>query len=68
MKLRMSSCVALACSASAIAVQAYGQTAAGLPHLEKQGTATQLIVDGKPFLALTGELGNNTASSLERCV
>ena len=31
----------------------------------KQGTATQLIVDGKPFLALTGELGNNTATSLE---
>jgi len=24
-----------------------------------------LIVDGKPFLAVTGELGNNTASSLE---
>jgi beta-galactosidase GanA len=58
-------CVALACCASAIAVQAYAQTAAGVPHLEKQGTATQLIVDGKPFLALTGELGNNTASSLE---
>jgi hypothetical protein len=27
--------------------------------------ATQLIVDGKPFLALAGELGNNTATSLE---
>jgi hypothetical protein len=61
----MFSCVALACCASAIAVQAYAQTAAGVPHLERQGTATQLIVDGKPFLALTGELGNNTASSLE---
>jgi len=23
-----------------------------IPHLRKQGTATQLIVDGKPFLAL----------------
>jgi len=33
--------------------------------LRKQGTATQLIVDGKPFLALAGELGNNTATSLE---
>ena len=59
------SCAALACLVSAIAVQAYGQTAAGIPHLQKQGTATQLVVDGKPFLALTGELGNNTASSLE---
>src|SRR5689334_14118885 len=36
-----------------------------LPHLQKQGTATQLIVDGKPFLILGGELGNSTSSSLE---
>src|SRR4051812_39046519 len=36
-----------------------------LPHLRKQGTATQLIVDGKPFLILGGELGNSTSSSLE---
>jgi hypothetical protein len=33
--------------------------------LRKQGTATQLIVDGKPFLALAGELSNNSATSLE---
>ena len=33
--------------------------------MRQQGTATQLIVDGKPFLALAGELGNNTATSLE---
>jgi hypothetical protein len=26
-----------------------------IPHLEKRGLATQLIVDGKPFLALSGE-------------
>jgi beta-galactosidase GanA len=36
-----------------------------IPHLKKQGTATQLIVHGKPFLILGGELGNSTASSLE---
>ena len=36
-----------------------------IPHLRKQGTATQLIVDGKPFLALAGELRNNSATSLE---
>jgi hypothetical protein len=36
-----------------------------IPHLRKQGTATQLIVDGKPFLLLAGELGNNTATNLE---
>ena len=48
-------------------VAGYGQTGAAgeIPHLRKQGTATQLIVDGKPFLALAGELGNNTATSLE---
>jgi beta-galactosidase GanA len=33
--------------------------------LRKQGTATQLIVDGKPFLALAAELNNNGATSVE---
>src|SRR5215471_10084155 len=36
-----------------------------IPQLRKQGSATQLIVDGKPFLVLGGELGNSTSSSLE---
>jgi len=36
-----------------------------IPHMEKRGSATQLIVDGKPFLALAGELYNNSATSLE---
>ncbi len=36
-----------------------------MPHLRKQGTATQLIVDGKPYLALAGELNNDSATSLE---
>lgn len=35
------------------------------PHLRQQGKATQLIVDGKPFLVLGGELGNSTSSSLD---
>ncbi len=34
------------------------------PRLEKRGGATQLIVDGKPFLMLAGELGNSSSSSL----
>jgi beta-galactosidase GanA len=34
------------------------------PHLEKRGAATQLIVDGKPFLMLSGELHNSSSSSL----
>ncbi|MCX6238008.1 MAG: DUF5597 domain-containing protein [Bacteroidia bacterium] len=36
-----------------------------IPHLQKQGTATQLIVDGKPFLILGGEVSNTASSSLE---
>lgn len=33
--------------------------------LQKQGTATQLVVDGKPFLILGGELGNSSAACTE---
>ena len=65
MKMRTSLFFALACFAAWIAVPCFGQTASGIPHLRKQGSATQLIVDGKPFLAVTGEMGNNTATSLE---
>lgn len=36
-----------------------------IPHLEKRGKATQLIVDGKPFLVLGGELQNSSSSSRE---
>lgn len=35
-----------------------------VPHLRAQGAATQLIVDGAPFLVLGGELHNSSASSL----
>jgi len=33
--------------------------------VEKRGSAVQLIVDGKPFLALSGELANTSSSDLE---
>ena len=36
-----------------------------LPYLMKKGTTEQLVVEGKPFLVLGGELGNSTASSLD---
>jgi beta-galactosidase GanA len=42
----------------AIAVAPY-VFSAELPHLRKQGTAIQLIVDGQPFLARGGELSNS---------
>ncbi len=32
------------------------------PHLRKTEKVTQLIVEGKPFLVLGGELGNSSAS------
>ncbi len=40
-----------------------GLAAAEPPHLRRQGTATQLIVDGQPFLARGGELGNSSGES-----
>ena len=41
---------------------AYAQT---IPHLEKRGLATQLIVDGKPFLVLGAEPPTSAPSNLE---
>jgi hypothetical protein len=39
-------------------------TFSGIPALRKQGTTTQLVVDGQPFVILGGELHNSSASSL----
>ena len=35
-----------------------------LPHLERRGAATQLIVDGKPYLVLGGETHNSSSSDV----
>jgi beta-galactosidase GanA len=35
-----------------------------LPYLRRDGTRTQFIVDGQPFLLLAGEIHNSSASSL----
>ncbi len=35
------------------------------PHLERHGTAVQLIVDGKPFLILGAEIHNSSSSSID---
>ncbi len=45
-----------------LAAQAQSST---IPHLEKHGTTTQLVVDGKPFFILGGELLNSSSSSLD---
>ena len=42
----------------------FAQSASDRPALRKQGTATQLIVDGRPFLILGGELHNSSSSDL----
>jgi hypothetical protein len=70
MKLRILFCAVLVCPLALVAGQAKkspapAPSASDIPHLRKQGTATQLIVDGKPFLALAGELHNNSVTSLE---
>ncbi len=41
---------------------AFAQGTPALPHLKKQGTATQLVVHGTPLLMLGGELGNSSSS------
>ena len=60
-------CAVLAASATACS-QAFltsTTTPQTLPHLEKRGLATQLIVDGQPFLALSGELANTAPTDLD---
>jgi len=58
--------IVVACALSAMfGLPARGMQENLLPHLRRQGTAAQLVVDGKPFLILGGELGNSTSSSLE---
>lgn len=52
-----------ACKQNAsLASQSGGDTTA-IPHLEKRGAGRQLIVDGKPFLVLGGELHNSSATN-----
>ena len=54
---------ALAMSAVAAGVDA--APPASLPHIDHRGAATQLIVDGKPFLILGGETHNSSYSSAD---
>lgn len=57
MKYLLTVCLCTLCGLAVHAQQA--------PRLQKQGTATQLIVDGKPFLMLGGELHNSSCSNVE---
>jgi len=68
MRLRFFCGVAAAYALAMMTAHCQPRTTASGPlvaHLEKRGAATQLMVDGKPFLALAGELNNTAASSPE---
>ena len=36
-----------------------------LPQIKQNGAIKQMFVDGKPFIMLSGELHNSSASSIE---
>jgi hypothetical protein len=65
MLLQRWACAGVVCSLAAIHIFAQSKPSSAAPHLERRGDAIQLIVGGKPFLALGGELLNNSATSLE---
>ena len=65
MKLRTLIITAILVSLAPTPAFSQSKLSANIPHLEKRGSATQLIVDGKPFLALGAELHNSSASSME---
>jgi beta-galactosidase GanA len=55
-------------AAAALALAAHAQAASAgpaIPQLRQQGGTRQLVVDGKPFLVLGGELHNSSASRLD---
>ena len=53
----------LSCALVAVCATAAAATDIKAPHLETRHGVRQLVVDGKPFLVLAGELGNSAASS-----
>lgn len=57
--------VLLLIAGTAIGLNAQQKSGFLLPHLEQRGNIQQLIVDGKPFLVLGGEVYNNSSTSLE---
>ena len=70
LKPRILFCAILVCPLAFAASQGQSRSvstasAPDIPHLRKQGTATQLIVDSQPFLVLGSELSNTGATSVE---
>lgn len=57
--------VALCCLAGALVARSNAQSTDATPHLVKVGARYELMVDGKPFLILGGELMNSSSASAE---
>ncbi len=53
------------CALTLMAACTQAKSAQPIPHLAKRGVAVQLVVEGKPYLALAGETANTASSSLE---
>ena len=53
------------CAIALLAAATQVHSAPPLPKLEQRGQATQLLVDGKPFIVLAGETDNTASSNLE---
>jgi hypothetical protein len=53
----------MACLFLAVTADASGIEGPSIPHLRQQGTATQLIVDGHPYLVRGGEINNSSATN-----
>src|SRR4051812_39996910 len=62
MNLRISPCIAIIC---AMTVSLCRAQSTDIPHLEKRDGMTKLIVDGRPFICVAGELANSSSSDVE---
>lgn len=61
----MKTIVSFAAATCLAAMLLTGLVSSGQPRLQKNGAATQLMVEGKPFLVLGAELHNSSSSSLD---
>ena len=61
MNLRIPSYIAIICAMSLNLVRAQSD----IPHLERRDGMTKLIVDGRPFICIAGELANSSSSDIE---
>jgi len=58
MKKRTLWCGMIVCAAGATCACAGPRVASDMPRLEKRDGMTKLIVDGRPFLCVAGEVSN----------